>query len=646
MQPSRLNFMWHSTRASEAPAPSDILWVNLDFSKRKRWWRKIQLGCIQFFLLSFVIALLSWSKQISKSGSAISYQDCQVRAVNMTMDDYLTLAADDCGCVLIGIVNVQSDYPPGSKTQCDAWVSDKIMLEAVRGSGAFVTAAVGGLIGPVNQALANFDRPLSLTQMNYNVMFNTAVFQIVNLGVIPIIVNANFLMPNGFLGTGGGNEEMSGIFGLFGNGPYSDIVSDWYISVGSAMMLALLANTFTTPLMGLTQAPLFWGKKWLCQRKVLLRKDLIDLFTPPDFPMPIRAGQAVAAIFVCVALSAALPLLWYFALVAIFLFYWTDKHMFIKASARPPRYASDLCYLAIDLMQVAILIHGGFGLFAYGDTEVSPSWSLTDYSSGRVNAEEYIVQLPENIGEASLMQHPLTLYSKIITCAQVASAFPQFMCMSAMLFIYMLRFTVFTFGTKFLETFGTVIQAAMPKLAYKIRVCWRSFASCGSRGMKVIGQGSNKEIHDDEMILYQAFSGKPSKEMRKMSIMVTYELTRMPAFSFLALENKRWTRDFTVKRNRQLGLADDGEELDYDIDEDALHVAAAAVLDLEADGDEDSMVKLGLRQAQQDSSDWIDPDCSVTRAKSMKLLGMEAPDEGGARKRKSKKVASKAQKST
>lgn len=314
----------------------------------------------------------------------------------------------------------------------------------------------------------------------------TVVFcvQLIDIGLITALVH--WRAPVDVLG--------QGLFGIIGNGSFSDFEFEWYMVVGASILVTMTINALW-PLFSVTYVWMMNVLRWCCVRRLSRRRrrvrtELMSLHTPPQFDLAVQHAQQLCGIFVTLIFSAGLPLLPLLLLMSSALYYWTDKYILLRASCIPPRYTHTLTSWCASALPLAVAAHSGVAVWVFGNTEVAPSWSCP---------------------EGWLICHVLDRASKaasspilraVIRRASTASALPSTLVFALICSVVTLR----------------ALQAVlMPKKSLDLlpRFRWR------------------RKTPDCDSALSCPFGEEPLEELKRMKVAHSYDITDVPEYRFL-----------------------------------------------------------------------------------------------------------------
>lgn len=78
----------------------------------------------------------------------------------------------------------------------------------------------------------------------------------------------------------------------------------------------------------------------------------------------------IAALFVILMYSAAIPILYPAGCLLMIVSYWADKILFLRHYKLPRRYGRKLAARVVDVMQWAILLHLFVGLYMLSNPDI------------------------------------------------------------------------------------------------------------------------------------------------------------------------------------------------------------------------------------------------------------------------------------
>ncbi|CAK0796203.1 unnamed protein product [Prorocentrum cordatum] len=480
LQPRRLRFSGHALRVEQAPAPSDIFWENIDFpaSKRRARRRWVLLSCVA--LLAICTLLFSTAKKLAIAAQVSGAAGCPQETTTAQHAG----PAHDCVCGGVGYRQIVQDEPPGIYDSCRSFLSTSLQADALAAAAAGMVVVVSVAATPLIVYIADWERPQSLTAQSHRVMSVVFFVQLINIGFMTLLVNFRSRI----------NVLGGGLFGLIGDGDFSDFGFEWYAEVGASILLTMAINA-VCPLLSVLWVWLLGARRQYCVRRLRAkpghhRGRLFELHTPPEFELAVQHAQQLCAIFVTVMFSAGLPLLQPLLVVSLALFYWTDKFVLLRASRIPPRYKHGLALWCARLLPLALLAHSALAVWVFGNPRVSPShpcrediWPCGLLLGARAGASP--------------------LWAPALDRASAASALPSAAACAIVCALVLLR----------------AARALLPgSLGLLPRLCCqRALAPAWGRGF----------------LLNRAFGEEPLEELRRLKVAHSYEITGLPEFGFL-----------------------------------------------------------------------------------------------------------------
>jgi len=220
-------------------------------------------------------------------------------------------------------------------------------------------------------AMAEFERPLSLTSLNSSMMRKVFFAQAMNTGFILLFVNVSgpqALQDFALIIPGVGNW-------LF-RGPFDDINRNWYVVVGVTLLTNMALNAVVPASVSGAKMIVTWMKRCCLGKGAKHQAELLKHYTNPEFDIKGKYAQFLTTVFVTMSYSSGLPLMHVFGCAFMFTMYWMDKFVLLWGSKRPPNYDTQMAKDASEYMLYVIPLHCFFGLFMYGQDCVFPSQPL------------------------------------------------------------------------------------------------------------------------------------------------------------------------------------------------------------------------------------------------------------------------------
>jgi len=301
----------------------------------------------------------------ASTGSEDAYRCIQSNATEWSMDFLETSASDmekACYCDVVGYSAIFQDANLYNGI-CHAEV-----LKMAKKIG--ITIGATGIVVVINvvsklllNVLAETERPWSYSSLNSSKMVKIFALQTLNTAFVVFCVN--YAPPDGV--------PLGSVIFL---GDYHDSVRSWYSVVGAAILTNMLANAVTPAATNLSTLIISKVMRCLCARRQQHQALLLKLYTNPEFDMAVRFAQLLTTVFVTLAYSAGMPMLYLFAACYMMFTFWTDKILLLRGSQRPPQYDAMMAKDATQTMLYSIPIHCIFAIWMFGQSCTFPSAPL------------------------------------------------------------------------------------------------------------------------------------------------------------------------------------------------------------------------------------------------------------------------------
>ncbi|ETW05319.1 hypothetical protein H310_04271 [Aphanomyces invadans] len=296
----------------------------------------------------------------------------------------------------------------------------------LRKNGAIVLAA--GVVIVVNlclqtilRAFGEFERHTSESERASALVFKLFFAQLLNTGVIVLLVNASWTdvpLP----------LSLDKIF----HGEFPDFVQKWYVAVGVGIATTMLVNSVAPQvaptLNAFVIAPM---SRWLGQRAAITQKQLDELYAGPPFDISLRYPLVLNTVFVTMMYCGGIPVLLPIAAASCLITYCCDKLTLMRLYSIRTAYDEALGKLAFSMLPFALLLHLGFSTWMYGNNQflrsnlLDVTWVLTSLGLNHGNAVTDVNEIYESFRDIVAKYDPLGrhgLASKIFR----TNVFPMF----------------------------------------------------------------------------------------------------------------------------------------------------------------------------------------------------------------------------
>jgi len=389
LQFSTRRFQGHRIRIRPAPEPTDLIWENQDVPWWSRAWRRAVMILVFVVIIAVSISaiFLTSAAAVQSSPNVLSYiGNSQCDPVSESPGDTvapykcmvvnastwnLTWAEDQGGDILSCFCTAQGYEKLVNNEDllnaCQGWFTNMGMTIGISTAASIIILVINVVLQICLLAMAEFERPLSITALNSSLMQKIAFAQTLNTGYVILLVNT--------WGTQGVRDVTAYIpLGqLLFRGPFEDIDRGWYAVVGAAILTNMLLNAVVPSCVSIVKGVVTWVKRRCMTRNLKHHAELLDVYTNPEFDIKAKYAQLLTTVFVTLTYSSGLPLLNLFAMAYMFCMYWADKFILLWGSKRPPMYNTQMAKDASEFMLYAVGIHCLFAILMYGQDCVFPS---------------------------------------------------------------------------------------------------------------------------------------------------------------------------------------------------------------------------------------------------------------------------------
>lgn len=408
----------HRLMVTQAPAPTDIQWENLEFTWAQRMLRAFSVTALTVGIMAAAFVAIAAVKQVKES-TAVEWkeaecrQTCKYEVVPKVSLTNSTLRGTYAECFARELEfgpppAPPAPYPPpvsfgrrmlqemafnASNVTCgptDAFcyscyclelVSTQAIMRETEYCSAYVkgytmqliaAASAQGVIVLFNMVLkrvivkvVRYERHHSASSEQKSVMKKLFLAQFFNSALILVVVDMYLpWLKKAIKGT-----MLSGM--LF-EGELDDLTPKWYQEVGYALVVSMIATPMVQRCQTFVRYYRFTWNRSGAKTKALTQRQLNEAYEGAEFVLSTRYGEILNIIFVTLTFSAGLPILVPLAALSFAQHYLIDKFEFLRVSKLPPRYSTALAQGAAELMVYACIGHLLFALWANSHYRMDP----------------------------------------------------------------------------------------------------------------------------------------------------------------------------------------------------------------------------------------------------------------------------------
>lgn len=152
-------------------------------------------------------------------------------------------------------------------------------------------------------------------------------------------------------------------------GKYSDLTSDWYLNIGTIIILTMIFN-ISFPIIELIMATIVkclkrcWDRKCCCRKTSCKTKnEYVELFSSDIYPIEERYAFLISVFLITLAFSCIIPILYLVCAISLMLLYFSDRVLVFKVYQTPVNYGASLHKLINQVIYIGLVAH--FALTAF-----------------------------------------------------------------------------------------------------------------------------------------------------------------------------------------------------------------------------------------------------------------------------------------
>ncbi|CAD8102239.1 unnamed protein product [Paramecium sonneborni] len=360
----------------DAPIPENINWNNLNYSMKQRILRQFCSLFLTLILLGGSWVLVSWVN-LQKADFQQKYP-----SINCNNKIYNTITLEQVQIEINGNSTIKGyvecyckpkfgEILQGNYDICQDWSTQYTFQQSLPWIIVVGLIVVNVLIQYLFIFLSQWEKHLMISEEYSSRILKIFLGQFLNTGLILLITNVDF-------GNSTRNDAPEAIRFLFG-GKYGDIDSKWCQNIGIVLLLTLLINILTQPLMLFLEIFVRYLKQVFDQSSCCLNEnktrqknyqDFKDLYKGEQFRVELRYAQILTALYICFMYSPALPFLFCITMLTIWFLYIVDKISIFKTYRKPVVIDSVISNSVRKYLWIAIIIHLGFATYIYGSSNL------------------------------------------------------------------------------------------------------------------------------------------------------------------------------------------------------------------------------------------------------------------------------------
>ncbi|GMI01404.1 hypothetical protein TrVE_jg10724 [Triparma verrucosa] len=330
---------------------------------------------------------------------------------------------------------------------CGTFAKQYLLAQTLVVGSAAMVSVINVFLTTTIKGMAAFEQHKSLSAQTKAISSQIAITMFVNTALIIMIVHAAIeFQPLNALGMLNGSAE--------------DFNFNWYMNVGSAIILTMAINSVTVHIAPMAAYLVVTPIKRFLAGASATQRSFNKKFEGPEFAISTRFPMVLNTLAVTLVFSSALPILLPIAFVACQLFYHVDKLLLLRFFKAPPAYDAKLASGTVKLLPFIMIVHLAFAVWVYSNNETFQSECIP-------NVDALYEYVQEGSAHDSMNVIPRLLKRNV---------FPVFV-----IFLLLLALVVYeTFGSWIVKailngTLGTVFNV----LLFPLKKCYK--LCCGGK---------------------------------------------------------------------------------------------------------------------------------------------------------------------
>jgi len=246
------------------------------------------------------------------------------------------------------------------------------------------------IVSIVFKKLSEFESHFFVTDEMFSYIIKRSFILIMNMGLIIVLLNFDYFTNSTSLSP----QQLLFLF----QGQYTDITSDWYLGIGSIIVMTMIFN-ISYPLMELLMTSVLkclrkcidkrcWSKKTSQKYKL----DYINLYSSDVYPIEERYAIIVSIFWIVMMFGCVMPALYIVVAISTLLLVIIDKLLLFKFFKTPINFDESLHKKIMKTLYLGLILHLVASAFLLSEPNLVPKnsnfsqlSSLTTSSNQRLN---------------------------------------------------------------------------------------------------------------------------------------------------------------------------------------------------------------------------------------------------------------------
>lgn len=447
----KLKFRGKRLLVRDAPEPSTIIWENLGYKYSDRFCRRAFTTILSLLLIvvSFVVILGAEVLQVKATNESNGQErECPESFFGDSKAEQQQTVENDptllhCYCDQLSPIRQSND------SLCKDYLERNINAQILTFFASLVVLMVNFLIEKSLKAFCHFEKHFTEDSKGRSVFIRLFILKFINTGLV-FLVNNNATILNG-------------IFQLKVDGTV-ELTSSWFNNIGTTIILVQMGDIFFNH--GDKFLKYLWYYRKLRKARTdraytLTQDELNKMQVGPQFEFAFNYAQLLSTIFVCLAYSTGIPLLYILGASNFLVFYFVEKYLFTNLYTIPPHFNAQIGKRATSFIPLALIFHLAVAVWVLSNEEL-----FSNKTDERTNAVDTTL-LNGSLREKLTGEHtfPLVVFLLIIILIRVVGVISkrvyQYIDQVSISEVLTIRFCITLFSFRSLTNFAHVSKGRM-----------------------------------------------------------------------------------------------------------------------------------------------------------------------------------------
>ena len=423
--PEKLKFKGARLKIEQAPEPSTIIWENLEYSSRARFFRKCLTTSVALLAILFSVGFTFLARDFKSKVLENTSMPCPAGFFDQVPAYQLELVRNDlelshCYCSTLGKLEQWNIH------QCHDHLITTSQATATSYGAGFIVVFMNVFFTWLMDRAGGFEKHQSLDEMDKSNMVRVFLLKFVNTGCLVLLYGRKWL------------QRLVRV--RFDDAP--DFNVDWYATGGTSLMIIMLFNIISPHVATLVAYSRHRAKIRRLEKNLTGEKETSDshrvwytqeelngFYRGPPFKLNYRYSQVLVTLYVCWMYATSMPLMPILGAASCYLSYWVDKFLFCNFYRTPPMYTDEMGKRCTSLLGYLVILHLGMSLWMMGNEEIFEGEPLSgqQYPDGVRNLNRgFRAKLAKK--HLFPIQMALVLYMAGMLMSRVSSTFLKKIC--------------------------------------------------------------------------------------------------------------------------------------------------------------------------------------------------------------------------